>query len=252
MYSAGVPKSSRTLLSSFSVGDALCGQTRYSARDGRINHDGRHRMKQTALVTILSAAVLLASPACAQFSQGASGPAKADDTVPGGADATSRPDRLPPDPEGKAEDLRLNGHCDQALPIFRRLAARGPGYEIAQYNLGLCLLDVSKADPDAQHAASVRAEAAENIIKAANGGLPKAQSSLVVMYLDGNGVERDPVQAGMWALIYHANGARMAIGLPNIPDSLQARLDTVLTAETWRQAQSRADAWNPIKPNLDN
>lgn len=139
----------------------------------------------------------------------------------------------------------MKGECDKAIPIFRRLANYGEGFELARYNLGLCLLDVAKTEPDATRAAGLRQEGAADVIAAADRGLPKAQASLVTMYLDGNGVERDPVQAGMWALIYHANGARMAIGMPNISAALQARLDGALNDQAWQQAQTRADAWTP-------
>jgi len=68
----------------------------------------------------------------------------------------------------------------------------------------------------------------------------------VSLYLDANGVAGDPVEAGMWSLIYHANGTREVLGLPDISPDLQARLDAVLTAKTWAEAQSRANAWSPI------
>jgi hypothetical protein len=209
-------------------------------------------MKQRTMFAILLVIAAVAAPAAAQYTPDeATGPANSTNGPPR-SDDSSRTSRLPSDPEGNAEDLRLNGKCEQAIPIFRRLAANGDGYEIAQYNLGLCLLDVGKAEPDAKRAAILKQEAAENIIRAANNGLPKAQSGLVVMYLDGNGVERDPVRAGMWSLIYHANGARMAIGLPNISPELQARLDGALTQDAWQQAQALANAWSPRSQNVAN
>ncbi len=154
---------------------------------------------------------------------------------------------LPPDPEGKAEDLRLAGKCDEAIPILRRMVSYGDIYELSQYNLGLCLLDVAKTQAEPQRTASQQ-EAAVFMLKAANHNLPKAQASLVEMYLDGVGVARDPLQAGTWALIYRANGQRFALGLPNISDALQARLDAVLTDVTWEQARARANAWTPVAP----
>ena len=156
---------------------------------------------------------------------------------------TSR--EVPSGPEGQAEDLRLRGRCDEAIPIFRSLASRGSGFEIARYNLGLCLLDMAKAESDAQRAASFTQEGAADIRKAANGALPGAQLKLVALYLDGTGVSADPVQAGMWSLIYHSNGTRIVLGLPDISSDLQDRLNAALTAKTWAQAQSRADAWQP-------
>jgi hypothetical protein len=228
----------------------------YSLRgttNDRLAHDGRHEMKQMTMIAIVLAAVGFALPAFAQYEPDeATGPANVSNHGSSAGDGPSYSDKLPSDPEGNAEDLRLHGKCEQAIPIFRRLAANGAGYEIAQYNLGLCLFDLSKAEADASRAANLRQDAAKNILAAANNGLAKAQASLVVMYLDGAGVEHDPVQAGMWSLIYHANGARIAIGLPNISEALQARLDGALSDTAWQQARSRADTWAPHSQNAAN
>lgn len=135
------------------------------------------------------------------------------------------------------------------MPIFRAIASRGAGFEIARYNLGLCQLDVAKAETDPQRAGNLAREGAANIRKAAEGSLPGAQLKLVSLYLDGVGVAPDAVEAGMWSLIYRSNGTRVVLGLPNVSPELQARLDAVLTAATWAQAQSRADAWMPTAQN---
>lgn len=201
-------------------------------------------MKRTLAFAILSAALCLGVPAAAQMGGGGQGN-PADQPIDPGGDRLPSQTQLPPDPEGNAEDLRLAGHCDEAIPILRRLAAGGDGYELAQYNLGLCLLDTAKAEPDAQRAARLKLEATAFILQAANHNLPKAQASLAQMYLDGNGVARDPIEAGKWALIYRGNGTRFALGMPDIPPDLQARLDTALTDATWAQARVRADAWSP-------
>jgi hypothetical protein len=200
-------------------------------------------MKRDKLIAVLAVLICLTAPVRAQYEpEEATGPAN---IAPRSDDDSNRPEKLPPDPEGNAEDLRLNGRCDKAIPIFRRLAIRGSGFEIAQYNLGLCLFDVGKGEPDPVRAASLKHEAAQAIIEAANGGLPKAQANLVAMYLDGNGVAVDPIQAGMWSLIYRANGARFTVGPSNISADLQARLSRALNEQAWQQAQSRADAWTP-------
>ena len=132
-----------------------------------------------------------------------------------GEPALTTAPRVPLDPEQRAEELRLSGKCEQAIPIYRRMVARG-GFEIAQFHLGLCLLDVSKSESDAKRAAALKAEAAQTIIKAANGGLANAQIQLVTFYLDGTGVPVDPIEAAKWALIYHSNGSRFVISLPDI------------------------------------
>jgi hypothetical protein len=174
-----------------------------------------------------------------------------EDIVPGGAAAAPHAtSRGPLEPEERGEELRLSGHCDQAIPIFRRIAARG-GFEIAEYNLGLCLFDVSAAEADPKRAAELKREAADSVIKAANGGLAVAQIKLVSLYLDGVGVTTDPIEAGKWSLIYHANGARYVIGLKDVPDALQARLDGALNVASWAEARARANAWTPTMKDWD-
>jgi hypothetical protein len=174
-----------------------------------------------------------------------------EDIVPGGAAAAPHATtRGPLEPEERGEELRLSGHCDQAIPIFRRIAARG-GFEIAEYNLGLCLFDLSAAEADPKRAAELKHEATDSILKAANGGLAVAQIKLISLYLDGVGVASDPIEAGKWSLIYHANGARYVIGLKDVPDALQARLDNVLNATSWAEARNRANAWTPTVKDWD-
>jgi len=158
---------------------------------------------------------------------------------PGGDhDPSENQVQLPPDPEGKAVELRLAGKCDQAIPILRRLS---DGDDIADYNLGLCLIDVGRA----AHDPAQQSEGAKWILKAANDGLPNAQSSLVSVYLDGSGVAKDAIEAGKWSLLYQENGTRMAIGMPDLPAALQSRLDGAMNDQSWAEAQNRASSWTP-------
>ena len=148
-----------------------------------------------------------------------------------------------------AEDLRVHGRCDKAVPMLRVVVDRGPGYQISQFDLGECLFDLAKTEPDATKAADMRGEAAMWIVRAADGGFNKAQAAAVLLYLDGTGVAPDPVEAEKWALLYHSNGIRLALGLPDIPSDVKDRLDTTLSDAARREAQARADAWTP--PPLD-
>lgn len=176
---------------------------------------------------------------------------------PGDFDADGKPEGIrpmeaPPTPAGAeelAEDLRLKGKCEQAIPIFRSLAQKGSGFEVSQFNLGLCLFDVGLATPNGQQAASLKHEAAEWVLKAANSGFARAQSRLVAVYLDGNGEDVDPVEAGKWSLIYHQNASRFAFGLPDISSDLQERLNSTMTEKTWAEAKARAAKWSPPPPN---
>ena len=205
-------------------------------------------MKTKSAVLALLLAVGLNGAAFAQ--QGLRGPGTSSISPERDSGPPTAQPRVLLDPEQRAEELRLAGKCAQAIPIYRRMVARG-GFEIAQFHLGLCLLDIGKSETDAQRSAALKQEGTETIIKAANGGLANAQIQLVSLYLDGIGVPVDPVEAGKWALIYHSNGSRFVISLPDISPELQARLDKVLSPTSWAQAQSQANSWSPVAKDWD-
>lgn len=151
------------------------------------------------------------------------------------------------DAEGAAEDLRLKGRCDLAVPMLRKFASRR-GYEISQYGLGLCLLVLAKEEHDGSNAAAMNKEGAEWILRAANAGFARAQAEAVRLYVDGLGVDNDPVEAAKWSLLYDGNGYRTALGLPDIAPDLRSKLDATLNDETRKQAQRRADDWTQTTP----
>jgi TPR repeat protein len=197
---------------------------------------------------IVLAAVLLAASAPAALAQKYGnpenyGPTPHESPAGEGSGPVSR------DSAAIAEDLRMQGKCDKAVPILRVVVDRGPGYQISQFDLGECLLDLAKAEKDAKKVADMREEAATWIVRAADGGFNRAQAAAVTLYLDGTGVAPDPVEAQKWALLYHANGTRLALGLPDIPSDVRDRLDGVLTDSKRAEARSRADAW--VAPPID-
>jgi hypothetical protein len=206
-----------------------------------------------AALTIISA-ICLASQSVAQVSGpgGAGGAGGISGIDPGGGEQPDAKVDLPQEPEARAEGFRLSGDCDRAIPIFRALADKGAGYEIAEYNLGLCLFDTAKATVDPKHAQDLKQEAAGWILKAANFNFASAQVDLVSRYLDGDGVVSNPLEAAKWALIYRANGQRFVFGLPGISSDLQARLDSKLSAQNWADVQIQADAWTPAVQNSGN
>jgi TPR repeat protein len=199
---------------------------------------------------IAIAVVLLATaPAAPAFAQMGSAGGNYDDYTGGVRnEGTKDPRRSIPKvvngPEGVAEDLRLKGKCDQAVPMFRELATQeGGGYEISQFNLGLCLFDLAKAEKDPTQALALNKEGASWILRAANAGFGKAQAMAVLVYLDGLGVAADPVEAGKWAYVFHDNGTRLVLGMPDIDPSVRGRLDVVLTGDKKREAHARANSW---------
>jgi hypothetical protein len=194
------------------------------------------RMKALFSIAACVVAASLAAPARAQV----------DSDMPpmrDGSDLRQPEVKLPPDPVGAGEDLRLAGKCDRAVVNLRPFAERGAGNEIAQFNLGMCLLDLAAHATDPAKTADMRHEGAQWILQAANAGLGKAQAEAVVLYLDGTGVASDPAEADKWALIYHNNGMRISVGMPDIGPAVKSRLDAALTDAMRAQARSRADDW---------
>ena len=202
-------------------------------------------MRRMIAIVVCAAAAAFAAPAQAQ--RGPAGPTQ-DNYAPTAHETPDNDD--PPSPISRdagaiAEGLRVEGKCDKAVPMLRPMAERGAGHEIAQFNLGLCLLDLAKADHDAKHAGDLRAEAADWVLRAANGGFAKAQAMAVLLYLDGNGVAADPAEAEKWAILYHRNGMRLGIGLPDTPADVRKRLDATVSDAQETEAKKRARDWTP-------
>jgi hypothetical protein len=193
------------------------------------------------LLPLAASAIILGitAPAQAQYHGGG---ATSGSKVPEGY--TPMPKNPPADPEGTAEDLALHGKCDEAVPILRRLATR-TDFAISWYHLGQCLLTLADAEGDKTRAADLRKEGACWVLRAAGAGFGEAEAKAVTLSLDGVGVASDPVEAEKWALIYHRNGLRIAIGLPDIAQNVSNRLDAALNDTTRAQAEARADAWTP-------
>lgn len=194
-------------------------------------------------------AVLLAAPASAQLMTRQSSMPDVD--TPDGSDLKPHTVKLPRDPVGAAEELRLSGRCNIAVPALRTFAEHGVGNEIAQFNLGMCLIDLAAKEHDAKQAGDMRQEGGQWIVQAANGGFGKAQAQCVVLYLDGTGVAADPAEADKWALLYHNNGMRISIGMPDIGPAVKSRLDAALTDAMRAQARTRADEWKQTAQATD-
>ncbi|MGD0192779.1 MAG: hypothetical protein ABSD74_18730 [Rhizomicrobium sp.] len=194
-------------------------------------------MRRILLITIAAMVVELVTSG--QGAVPSSAPAGADSTLPNKAPTGGN--------EGLAEDLRLSGKCDKAVPILRRLV-ESRGFAISRYNLGKCLLTLSEAEADASKAATMRKEAATMIVQAANAGLAQAEAEAVSVFLDGLGADKDPVQAEKWALIYRHNGLRLALGLPGLSQDVSDRLDAALSDSMRTLAETQAKVWTPASP----
>jgi hypothetical protein len=145
--------------------------------------------------------------------------------------------------------LQANGKCDKAVPIFRGLTD-GLNFAIARFHLGQCLLTLADAAKDASSAADLRREGAKWILSSADTGFAQAEAEAVTVCLDGVGMDKDPVEAEKWALVYHHNSLRMVLNLPDVASDVSDRIDAALTPATRAQAETRADSWTPAtRPN---
>jgi hypothetical protein len=195
--------------------------------------------RMNRIVIVFAAVMLLAWPVQAQYGGHAAnnGPAEPGPPKPKAQGYTGGS-------EGTAEDLQAEGRCDRAVPIFRRLTD-GQNFAIARFHLGQCLLTLADATKDATSAADMRREGAKWILSSAATGFAQAEAAAVTICLDGVGMEKDPVEAEKWALVYRHNSLRLVLNLPDVASDVSDRIDAALTPASRAQAESRADSWTP-------
>ncbi len=135
----------------------------------------------------------------------------------------------------RALNRQERGDCAGAMPDLERLAGIGRGWELAQVTLAECVLETSS---DTGRALSL-------VTLAAQSNNSKAQATLSRFYLDGVGVAADPLAAGQWYLLSQKSAIE-GLGDSNTAVlDLRDRLNDLLSAADWAEAQIRADAWSP-------
>ncbi|HEX2592192.1 MAG TPA: hypothetical protein VHL34_11890 [Rhizomicrobium sp.] len=208
------------------------------------------------IAAFMLGSVLLTGPALAQITGGPGGGYPGDVTgqnssVAGGATGPMPSVHSPrekvlvnpaDDAQTTAEQLLKQGQCDRAVVSLRRYA-NAVGGEISQYTLGLCLFELAKSAPTPEAADAKRKEGAVWLLRSANAGYAKAQAQAVALYMDGMGVEKDPVEAEKWALLYGNNVMRRMLRMPDLAPDLQSRVEASLSPAQSATAQSRANAW---------
>jgi len=149
----------------------------------------------------------------------------------------------------RARDMQAKEGCAKAAPVYRIVASHGEGHDIAQYELGACLLQM-ESDSDAE-TALFRQEALFWLSRAAWAGNARAQGKLAET-LSGAApykatfVASDPVEAMKWAIVYDANGTRETYGLRALPQLVRDHLSSALTPEGLSAAQSEASSFRRI------
>ncbi len=147
--------------------------------------------------------------------------------------------------------FKNDGACDEAVPLFRRLADMGYGYEIAQFHLGDCLLMLAAAADDASQAELHQFHALYWLLKAGNSNNADAQGRLAALYLDGEIVDQSRVDAAKWYLLYMRNPIQLKIGAAPLRPGLERYLLDELRPQEWAAAMEAADAWTVITQEIN-
>ena len=149
-----------------------------------------------------------------------------------------------------ARDLQAKKGCKAAIPAYRVISSFGEGYDIAQYELGACLLTV---DPSSDVEAALFAEEASFwLTRAAWAGNARAQLKLATA-LSGAPAAGDamlkaaPGDAMKWALVYDQNSARALFNMKPVSPPVMDHLNAALDAEMLTSAQAFADSFTPVK-----
>lgn len=150
----------------------------------------------------------------------------------------------------QARDYQAKGGCAKAAPVYRIVASHGDGHDVAQYELGACLLEM-EGESEAE-TALFRQEALFWLNRAAWAGNARAQGRLAEV-LSGAPAYKvsllapDPVAAMKWAIVYDANGTREVYGLRALAPMARDHLASVLRPEARAQAQRDAAAFSRIE-----
>ncbi|NOX82552.1 MAG: hypothetical protein GXP06_06130 [Alphaproteobacteria bacterium] len=191
------------------------------------------RLPATIIATLLSAALL---GACAT---GSSHEAR------GPAPSINQPERL----LAHARKAQANKGCDKAIPTYRVIAGFGEGYEVAQYELGACLLETA---PTSEQASLLTQEGLFWLRRAAWAGNARAQWRLA-MVLSGapspyaENVAAVPTEAMGWALVYKDNATRELYGLAPVYPKVLNHLNATLPQNAKADATTFADDFVEIK-----
>ncbi|MEO1241659.1 MAG: hypothetical protein AAFX54_07090 [Pseudomonadota bacterium] len=187
--------------------------------------------------TVAFISITLIMTACAS---GRSGPREA-----GPAPGIQQPGRL----LAMARDTQAKRGCKSAIPAYRVISSFGDGYDIAQYELGACLLENVSENP--AETALFREEAALWLRRAAWAGNARAQLKLAEALSGaagyGHALAPNPEEALAWSAVYRENAKRDLYDLPNIPERVSEHLNATLDNEAQQRASQFADDFAAIK-----
>ena len=198
------------------------------------------------------ALAFLAAASCA--SGGGKGP-RGDGARP--TSAVSQPERL----LAHARKVQAEKGCAAAIPAYRVVAAFGAGYDVAQFELGACLLRADNTG-DAR-AALLKQEASFWLTRAAWAGNARAQLTLASALSGAPAagalvLETAPHDALKWALVYDQNSARNLYSMKPVSRPVLEHLNATLSPALKTAAHSFAERFTPVQmaafaaPRMEN
>jgi hypothetical protein len=191
--------------------------------------------KWTALIV-----VAIVAAGCASPKRG--GPGGAQAVAPAGVNQPSQLLR-------QARDLQAKEGCEKAAPVYRIVSGYGEDYEVAQFELGACLLEMTGASD--QETALFRQEALLWLNRAAWAGNPRAQGKLAEILSAAPRysvllVQSDPQQALVWSIVYDANSIRDTYGMKPTPALVSSHLQSSLSSAQQEAARNDAAKFRKI------
>ena|GEM_PF-1474810 len=149
-----------------------------------------------------------------------------------------------------ARAIQAEKGCAEAVPTYRVIASFGEGYEVAQYELGACLIETAAAAT--VEATLFTEEGLLWLRRAAWAGNARAQWRLATI-LSGapsapaDGVGAAPIEAMGWALVYENNATRALYGLAPVNPNIIAHLDESMPEGAKHDAAKFADDFAEVK-----
>ena len=152
-----------------------------------------------------------------------------------------------------ARKKKAESSCAAAIPSYRVVSSFGKGYEVAQSELGACLLEVATVSNPA-NASLLREEALLWLRRSAYAGNASAQLALADA-LSGaspiaNSITPDLVEGYGWALIYKDNAAHKLYGLPELHPAVANHFNAQLDDTTRSAAQSFAANYKRVEMDV--
>lgn len=146
----------------------------------------------------------------------------------------------------RASDFKDRKQYREAAQTFSLVAAWGRGWEVAQYQLGTCLLALADQPTALDSPADLRREAFLWIKLAAESGNKAAQSRLALMLRDGIGTAPDLMEAAKYSILAEQGSGDIPLVRSSAEAAVGASLQQRLKPAEWAEATRMARNFAPI------